>query len=247
MTDSTNERQKRTLLLLGDQFEQLRQARILILGIGGVGAYAAEQLARAGIGSLLLVDGDKIEPSNCNRQLPALTSTLGLPKVEVMAQRVKEINPELNVQVQNEFIEGEKIQELLSTEFDYAIDAIDTLTPKVEFLLEARRRKIPVVSSMGAGGKMDPSLISVADISKTHGCALARAVRNRLREHGVTRGIKTVFSPEPVPKSAILTSADSRGKFRSTVGTISYLPAIFGCICASVAIRGLLARNNSMP
>ena len=244
MTDNPNcERQKRTRLLLGDGLERLRNARILVLGIGGVGAYAAEQLGRAGVGTLLLVDGDRVDPSNCNRQLPALTSTIGMAKAEVMAQRLREINPELNVITRNEFIADEKIPELLEGGFDYVIDAIDSLTPKVDFLLEARRRKIPLVSSMGAGGKMDPSLITVADISKTYGCALARAVRTRLREHGVTRGIKVVFSPEAVPRSAIETATDGHGKFRSTVGTISYFPAIFGCTCASVAIRDLLRKN----
>ena len=243
MMDSISERQKRTRLLLGDDLARLQNAHVLVLGVGGVGAYAAEQLGRAGIGTLTLVDGDDIEPSNCNRQLPALTSTLGLPKAEVMADRLKEINPAVKVLTRNEFIEGGKIPQLLDSGFDFMIDAIDSLTPKVEFLLEARRRKIPLVSSMGAGGRMDPSLITVADISKTHGCALARAVRSRLREHGVSRGFKVVFSPEPVPKSAIESTVDSRGKFRSTVGTISYLPAIFGCICASVVIRGLLSRE----
>ncbi|WP_294505475.1 tRNA threonylcarbamoyladenosine dehydratase [uncultured Victivallis sp.] len=243
MMDSISERQKRTRLLLGDDLARLQNAHVLVLGVGGVGAYAAEQLGRAGIGTLTLVDGDDIEPSNCNRQLPALTSTLGLPKAEVMADRLKEINPAVKVLTRNEFIEGGKIPQLLDSGFDFMIDAIDSLTPKVEFLLEARRRKIPLVSSMGAGGRMDPSLITVADISKTHGCALARAVRSRLREHGVSRGLKVVFSPEPVPKSAIESTVDSRGKFRSTVGTISYLPAIFGCICASVVIRGLLSRE----
>ncbi len=243
MMDSISERQKRTRLLLGDDLARLQNAHVLVLGVGGVGAYAAEQLGRAGIGTLTLVDGDDIEPSNCNRQLPALTSTIGLPKAEVMADRLKEINPAVKVLTRNEFIEGGKIPQLLDSGFDFMIDAIDSLTPKVEFLLEARRRKIPLVSSMGAGGRMDPSLITVADISKTHGCALARAVRSRLREHGVSRGLKVVFSPEPVPKSAIESTVDSRGKFRSTVGTISYLPAIFGCICASVVIRGLLSRE----
>ena len=243
MMDSISERQKRTRLLLGDDLARLQNAHVLVLGVGGVGAYAAEQLGRAGIGTLTLVDGDDIEPSNCNRQLPALTSTLGLPKAEVMADRLKEINPAVKVLTRNEFIEGGKIPQLLDSGFDFMIDAIDSLTPKVEFLLEARRRKIPLVSSMGAGGRMDPSLITVADISKTHGCALARAVRSRLREHGVSRGLKVVFSPEPVPKSAIESTVDSRGKFRSAVGTISYLPAIFGCICASVVIRGLLSRE----
>ncbi|MDR0932813.1 MAG: tRNA threonylcarbamoyladenosine dehydratase [Victivallales bacterium] len=244
MSDSICERQKRTRLLLGDKLEILRTAHVLVLGTGGVGAYAAEQLARAGIGELTLVDGDKVELSNCNRQLPALSSTLGLHKTEVLARRFAEINPELKINLVTDFIEGEKIPLLLNGNFNYVIDAIDSLTPKVDFLLECRRRKIPLISSMGAGGKLDPALISVADIGKTHGCALARAVRLRLKSHGVTRGIKTVFSPESVPKSAVESAVGINGKARSAVGTISYLPAIFGCVCASVVIRDLLASKK---
>lgn len=231
---------ERTRLLLGkEKLERFRRAHVLVLGVGGVGAYAAEQLARAGIGTLTLVDGDRFELTNCNRQLPALTSTLGRPKAEVVAERMREINPAGNYFPRVEFLQGDGIDRLLETRFDFAVDAIDSLTPKVEFLLGCLRRNIPVVSSMGSGGKVDPSLIQVADISKTHGCALARAVRTRLRAAGVTRGIRTVFSPEAVPPEAVLAWKDEAGHHHSTVGTVSYLPAIFGCVCASVVLRAL--------
>ena len=241
MNESENlSRFERTRLLLGEEkLERFRRAHVLVLGVGGVGAYAAEQLARAGIGTLTLVDGDRFELTNCNRQLPALTSTLGRPKAEVVAERMREINPAGNYFPRVEFLQGDGIDRLLETRFDFAVDAIDSLTPKVEFLLGCLRRNIPVVSSMGSGGKVDPSLIQVADISKTHGCALARAVRTRLRAAGVTRGIRTVFSPEAVPPEAVLAWKDEAGHHHSTVGTVSYLPAIFGCVCASVVLRAL--------
>ena len=241
MNESENlSRFERTRLLLGkEKLERFRRAHVLVLGVGGVGAYAAEQLARAGIGTLTLVDGDRFELTNCNRQLPALTSTLGRPKAEVVAERMREINPAGNYFPRVEFLQGDGIDRLLETRFDFAVDTIDSLTPKVEFLLGCLRRNIPVVSSMGSGGKVDPSLIQVADISKTHGCALARAVRTRLRAAGVTRGIRTVFSPEAVPPEAVLAWKDEAGHHHSTVGTVSYLPAIFGCVCASVVLRAL--------
>lgn len=241
MNESENlSRFERTRLLLGkEKLERFRRAHVLVLGVGGVGAYAAEQLARAGIGTLTLVDGDRFELTNCNRQLPALTSTLGRPKAEVVAERMREINPAGTFLPRVEFLLGDGIDRLLETRFDFAVDAIDSLTPKVEFLLGCFRRNIPVVSSMGSGGKVDPSLIQVADISKTHGCALARAVRTRLRAAGVTRGIRTVFSPEAVPPEAVLAWKDEAGHHHSTVGTVSYLPAIFGCVCASVVLRAL--------
>ncbi len=195
-SDEYRERQQRTRLLVGDGgLERLRNAHVLVLGVGGVGAYAAEQLARAGIGRLTLIDGDCVELSNCNRQLPALSSTLGQPKALVMAERLRQVNPDLDVQSRIEFIRESDVPELLAGDFDYAVDAIDSLGPKIAFLLECRRRKLPLISSMGAGGKTDPAQIRLDDISRTYGCALARAVRSLLREHRVSRGIKVVFSP----------------------------------------------------
>lgn len=156
------------------------------------------------------------------------------------AERLRQVNPDLDVQSRIEFIRESDVPELLAGDFDYAVDAIDSLGPKIAFLLECRRRKLPLISSMGAGGKTDPAQIRLDDISRTYGCALARAVRSRLREHRVSRGIKVVFSPEAVPKSAVESGLSPEGKQRSTVGTISYMPACFGCFCAGAVLRGLL-------
>lgn len=177
-----NLRQQRTRLLVGEEkMERLSLAHVLVLGIGGVGSYASELLARAGVGELTLIDGDVVEKSNCNRQLPALSSTLGRPKVEVMGERILEINPAIKLNLISDFMQKEKIEMLLANHFDYAVDAIDQLTPKIDFILGCREHKIPLISSMGSGGKTDPAQIQIADISKTYGCALARAVRTRLR------------------------------------------------------------------
>ena len=244
-SSSFEERFGRTRLLLGTEaLDRLRRARVVILGLGGVGAFAAEAAARAGIGSLTLVDGDTVEPSNCNRQLPALTTAFGRPKAEVVAERLRQINPELMLSVRIQFLEGTAIGALLDEGFDYAIDAIDSLRPKIDFILECRARRIPLISSMGSGGKLDPARIEIGDISRTHGCALARAVRSGLRDRGVYRGVRTVFSPEEVPKTAVHSMVDAAGKRRTTVGTISYMPALFGEFCASVAIRDLTAKNG---
>lgn len=233
-------RQQRTRLLLGEEkMERLNMAHVLVLGIGGVGSYASELLARAGVGELTLIDGDVVEKSNCNRQLPALSSTLGRPKVEVMGERILEINPAIKLNLISDFMQKEKIEMLLGNHFDYAVDAIDQLTPKIDFILGCRERKIPLISSMGSGGKTDPAQIQIADISKTYGCALARAVRTRLRAVGIHSGVKTVFSPEIASPAAIQNSIDETGHRQSVIGTISYLPAAFGCFCASVVLRGL--------
>ena len=238
-----SERFQRTILLTGEAaFERLRLAHVLILGVGGVGAYAAEQIARAGVGKITVVDGDTVDISNCNRQLPALTSTLGKDKVQVVAGRIREINPECTVTARKEFITAESVDALLdSAEFDYAIDAIDQLTPKVFFLMGCRKRKISFVSSMGSGGKTDPLQLQIADISKTCGCALAKAVRSKLKSYGVTKGVRCVFSPEAVSKAAVHSTLDENGIRHTCVGTISYMPAVFGCTCASVALRTLLS------
>ena len=240
-----SERFQRTILLTGEEgFEKLCSAHVLILGVGGVGAYAAEQIARAGVGKITIVDGDTVDISNCNRQLPALTSTLGRDKVEVVAERIREINPDCIVTVRKEFITAESVDALLdSTMFDYAIDAIDQLTPKVFFLMGCRKRKIPFVSCMGSGGKTDPLMLQIADISKTYGCALAKAVRNKLKSYGVTKGVKCVFSPQEVDKNAVRSTVDDAGMRHSCVGTISYMPAVFGCVCASAALRTLIEKK----
>ncbi len=231
---------ERTELLLGqEKLAKLKRAHVLVVGLGGVGAYAAEQLCRAGIGKMTIVDGDVVEESNRNRQLPALISTKGKPKAEVLAARFHDINPELELTVINDFIRDDKTIELLKSQpFDYVVDAIDTLSPKVFLVYHAKQMGLKVVSSMGAGGKMDPSKIQISDISKSHSCGLARMMRKRLSRLGIKKGVKVVFSPEEIDENAIRLE-ESQNK-KSTVGTISYMPPLFGCFIASAVIRELI-------
>ena len=193
----------RTELLIGKTgTERLEKSHVLVVGLGGVGAYAAEQLCRAGIGRMTIVDADCVQASNINRQLPALHSTLGMPKAEVVARRLSDINPALQLTVINEFLRDERTEQLLAAaRYDFIVDAIDSLSPKVFLLFHAHKKGIPLVSSMGAGAKWDPSQVKVADISKTSNCALAKAVRKRLRGLGVNTGIPVVFSTEMAGKS----------------------------------------------
>ncbi|MCK9452462.1 MAG: tRNA threonylcarbamoyladenosine dehydratase [Bacteroidales bacterium] len=231
--------QIRTELLLGEaSLKRFAESHVLVAGLGGVGAYAAEQLARAGIGKLTLVDGDTIQPSNRNRQLLALTSNEGQDKTLLMAERLRAINPELELRLVQDFIKDEKIKSLLEEPFDYIIDAIDSLTPKVCLLSHALKKGHKIVSSMGAGGKLDPTQIAIADISKTQHCRLAFYIRKKLRKLGIDEGFTAIYSTEPVEKSTIVKLKTEEGK-RTTVGTISYMPAIFGCYCASVVLRNL--------
>jgi tRNA A37 threonylcarbamoyladenosine dehydratase len=235
---------ERTDLLLGtERLDKLRNANVLVVGLGGVGAYAAEMLCRAGVGNLTIVDGDIVEETNRNRQLPALVSTQGKPKAEVLEQRFRDINPDVRLLVINDFLRDEKTIELLeNNKFDYVVDCIDTLSPKVFLIYHAFSRGLKVVTSMGAGGKLDPAQVRIADISKSHDCKLARVVRKRLHRLGIRKGITAVFSPEEVPDGAIRLE-QSQNK-NSTVGTISYMPAVFGCFVASVVIRDLIAASK---
>lgn len=230
----------RTKLLVGEnRLTDLVNANVLVVGLGGVGSFAAEFIARAGIGRMTIVDGDVVDPSNRNRQLPALISTHGLSKADVMQERLMQINSELKLQVVKDFMEPEKMEELLQIKYDYVIDAIDSLTPKLKLLSLAYFNNQKIVSSMGAGGKLDPTMIKVADISETYNDKLAFYVRKRLRKFNIHKGIKTVFSPEVnVPESLMFTDGSNYKK--SAFGTISYLPAAFGGTCASVVIREIL-------
>ena len=235
--------QDRTRLLIGDKgIEVLKKRHVLVVGLGGVGAYAAEQLARAGIGKMTLVDGDVVNLTNCNRQLLALQSTLGRPKAEVMAERLRDINPEIELTVINQYMKDQAIIDLVSQPYDYVVDAIDTVAPKVFLLYYAKQNGQHIVSSMGAGGKFHPEKIEIADISKSNHCRLAFYIRKRLHRLGVQDGIKVVFSPEPVDKATITTDMEAEQNKISNVGTISYLPAVFGCYCASVVINDLLGK-----
>jgi tRNA A37 threonylcarbamoyladenosine dehydratase len=231
----------RTELILGNEgLEKLKTASVLIVGLGGVGAYAAEMICRAGVGSMTIVDGDVVNASNRNRQLPALKSTEGLAKAEVMGDRLRDINPSLNLTVIGEYIKDDRMVEIIDMGFDYVVDAIDTLSPKIFLIYHTMQRKIPLVSSMGAGGKFDPTKISISDISETTDCSLARILRKRLHRLGVRDGFTAVFSPEGIDKKKIVPTNGEQNK-ASIVGTISYMPAAFGIACASVVIRDLVA------
>jgi tRNA A37 threonylcarbamoyladenosine dehydratase len=235
--------QERTALMLGDDdLKKLHQAHVLVVGLGGVGAYAAEQLCRAGIGSLTIVDGDVVEQTNRNRQLPALISNEGKPKAEILGARFKDINPELNIRIINEYLKDERMAEILNeADYDYVVDAIDTLMPKIALIYHSLTAKLPIVSSMGAGGKFDPAQVQQTDISKSYNCRLAKMIRKRLHKLGIRKGVKVVFSPEEVDPKRVRIE-EGRNK-KSAVGTISYMPPIFGCFCASVVIRDLLAQE----
>lgn len=231
---------QRTRLLLGEEkSERLRRAHVLVVGVGGVGAYAAEMLCRAGVGRLTLVDADTVQPTNINRQLPALHSTLGQPKVEVLAARFRDINPEVELTVLPVFLKDENIPQLLdAARYDFVVDAIDTLAPKCYLIAEALRRRIKIVSSMGAGAKSDITQIRFADIWDTYHCGLSKAVRKRLQKMGIRHKLPVVFSTEQADPKAVLLTDDERNK-KSTCGTVSYMPAVFGCYLAEYVIRRL--------
>lgn len=229
---------ERTAVLLGtERMVYLSKCHVLVVGLGGVGAYAAEMIGRAGIGKMTIVDADTVAPSNINRQLPALHSTVGAYKAEVVGRRLKDINPDLDLTICNEFIRDQRIEQLLDAgPVDFVVDAIDSLSPKVYLMYHAWLKKIPVVSSMGAGAKTDPAQIRIDDIGKTYNCGLAKAVRKRLKKLGVQKGIPVVFSTELPHEEAIIPVEGELCKI-STTGTVSYMPAIFGCMLASYVIR----------
>ncbi len=229
----------RTEMLIGREgMNKLKDSHVLVVGLGGVGSYAAEMICRAGVGNMTIADGDTVHPSNRNRQLPALKSTEGFAKAGLMRERLMDINPDLNLTVIQEFIRDDRMNEILEAGFGYVVDAIDTLSPKVYLIYSAVLKKYPVVSSMGAGGKFDPARISICDISETTDCPLARLLRKRLHKLGIEEGVTAVYSPETIDKNKVMPSKGERNK-ASIVGTISYMPAAFGIACASVVIRDL--------
>lgn len=228
----------RSEMVLGEEaLEKLKASHVLVAGLGGVGSWAAEMICRSGVGRMTIIDGDVVSVGNINRQLPALTSTVGKKKAEVMGARLMDINPDLKLRTISEFIRDQRLIDILEEEkYDYVVDAIDTLSPKVFLIYHSLRLKLNIVSSMGAGGKFDPSSISVADISETNYCNLARMLRKKLHKLGVRDGFLAVYSPEVVDKDKIIRGSDESNK-ASNVGTISYMPASFGIVCASVVIR----------
>lgn len=230
---------QRTRLLVGDiGLDNLQKAHVLIVGLGGVGSYAAEALCRAGVGELTIVDGDVVDPTNRNRQLQALATTHGMSKALLMQERMLQINPSIKLNVISEFQDPEKMIQLLHKQFDYVIDAIDSITPKIHLIKTAMEMGHRIVSSMGAGGKMDPTQLKVVDISKTCHCPMAYYLRKRLKEVGIKKGFKAVFSTELPDKRSIMKTDGTNFK-KSAYGTISYIPAVFGMTCASVVIRDL--------
>lgn len=231
---------ERTALLVGDEhLQQLYNKNILIVGLGGVGSFAAEFLARAGIGNLTIVDGDVVDITNINRQLPALHSTVKLSKAELMAQRIRDINPQINLTTINQFLQPDDTTDLINQHnFDYILDCIDSITPKIHLIKAAKSKQIKIISSMGAGGKIDSMKIRYADLSKTYMCPFAYYLRKRLRKEGIHGGVMTVFSEEQ-PNEASIKETDGTNFKRSFYGTISFIPALFGLHMASWVIRDI--------
>jgi tRNA threonylcarbamoyladenosine dehydratase len=241
----------RTAILLGDAaLAALGRSVVAVFGVGGVGSYAAEALARSGVGSFVLVDCAAVSPSNLNRQVLAMRSSVGRPKVEVMRERILDINPEAKVEVHAERVDRGSAERLLRPELSYVVDAVDTLTAKIDIVLAARRLGVPVVSVMGAGNKLDPTRVEVADIYDTEVCPLARAMRRELRKLGV-ESLKVVYSREEgaevedsgLPCRFEAACEDRRdcpceGR-RPVPGSVSFVPSVFGLVAASVVVRGI--------
>lgn len=233
---------QRTALLLGEEaVATLTQKRVLVVGVGGVGAYAVEMLARTGVGHLTLMDADDVNPTNLNRQLPALHSTIGEAKVDVLARRCHDINPHCSIDARREFLTADSVDRLLDEGFDFVIDAIDSVAPKVALIERCYRRRIKLISSMGAGGRIDPSKLRYADIADTFHDGLARVVRQRLKQHGILHGVKVVFSEE-APRKASLIYTDEMTNKMSSYGTVAWIPAMFGCMLAAHAINVMTKR-----
>ena len=233
----------RTQLLLGEEkLHKLVNSNVLVVGLGGVGGIAAEMIARAGVGRMTIVDADTVDPTNRNRQIPALHSTEGLMKTDVLKERLLDINPDLELTIVPEYFRDELTHKVLDEgNFDYALDCIDTLSPKVFFIKACLDRNVPLVSSMGAGSKVDPTQVKVADIADSYNCKLAKYTRKYLHKFGIYKGVTVVFSAEQAGVDSGLIMVGARNK-KSAPGTISYMPAVFGCTVASVAIRDLYNR-----
>lgn len=227
------------LLFKKEGLEKLKKSHVLVVGMGGVGSFAAEFIARAGVGSMTIVDGDVVDITNINRQLPALHSTVGQPKVKIVGDRLMDINPELKLTRVQEFLSPERAFELVTDEYDYVVDCIDSITPKLNLLIAAKRKKVKVISNMGAGGKYEASKVKVADISKTEYCPLAKTVRKRLKKEGISKGVKAVYSVEE-PDQTSLKMTDGTNFKKSFFGTNSWMPALFGLHAAETVIKHLL-------
>ncbi len=228
-------------MLIGEEgLDRLSASCVAVIGVGGVGGYAAEMIARAGVGHIIIMDSDDVSVTNKNRQLLALDSTVGRPKCDVMRERLLDINPQLDITVIKEYLEADSPEAVLGGyRIDFLVDAIDTLSPKMALIKYCMDKGIPLVSSMGAGAKTDATKVRLADISKSFNCPLAFVVRKRLRRMGIRKGFKVVFSEE-LPRKEAIVECDDRNK-KSLVGTVSYIPAVFGCVCAQAALESLLS------
>ncbi|RDI06978.1 ThiF family adenylyltransferase [Flavobacterium sp. AG291] len=236
-------RERAELLFKKEGLERLKNAHVMVVGLGGVGSFAAEFLARAGVGNMTIVDGDVVDITNINRQLPALHSTVGQPKVKIVGDRLMDINPELNLIRVQEFLSPERAYELVTPEYDYVLDCIDSITPKLNLLISARRQKVKIISNMGAGGKYEAGKVRVADISKTEYCPLAKTVRKRLKKEGISKGVKVVYSIE-YPDQTSLKMTDGSNFKKSFFGTNSWIPAVFGLHSAETVVKYLIGHGN---
>lgn len=230
------------LLFKPEGLKKLEKANILIVGVGGVGSFAAEFIVRAGVGKITIVDGDVVDITNINRQLPALHSTVGLAKIDVVGDRLMDINPELQLTKIKEFLSPERAFEMVSDEFDYVMDCIDSVTPKLNLIIAAKRKRIKIISSMGAGGKMEAAKVKVADISNTENCFLAKAIKKRLKAVKIDKGVKVVYSSEIQDESSLV-KTDGKNYKKSFYGTNSYMPGLFGLYAAETVIRHILKRD----
>lgn len=230
------------LLFKNEGLKNLQNSNVLVVGLGGVGSFAAEFLARAGVGKMTIVDGDVVDITNINRQLPALHSTVGQPKITIVGDRLQDINPELQLTRVQEFLSPERAFEIVSNDFDYVLDCIDSVTPKLNLILGAKRNRVKIISSMGAGGKMQASKVKVADISNTENCFFTKAIRKRLKKLKINK-LKVVFSSEIQDESSLKMTDGSNYK-KSFYGTNSYMPGLFGLYAAETVIRYLIKKTN---
>ena len=232
----------RTELIVGREgLEKLAKKHVLVVGLGGVGSFAAEFIARSGVGAMTIIDGDTVDISNVNRQLPATQLNVGQAKAGWMEERLLAINPAMKLVAVKKFLDPSEMTALLElNQYDYVVDCIDSFTPKMHLIEGAKKRGFPLVSSMGAGGKVDPTLIKVVDFADTHQCKLAKMLRKRLKRRDIDGGFKAVFSTEVVIKESLMLT-DGKNFKKSAYGTMSFLPAAFGCACAATVINDLLA------
>lgn len=230
------------LLFKPEGLNNLKNANVLVVGLGGVGSFAAEFLVRAGVGTMTIVDGDTVDITNINRQLPALHSTVGKPKVHVVGDRLMDINPELSLTRLEEFLSPERAFEVVDEKYDYVLDCIDSVTPKLNLIIGAKRKRVKIISSMGAGGKMEAAKVKVADITNTVNCMFAKTIRRRLKEHKIDK-LKVVFSSE-IQDETSLKMTDGSNYKKSFYGTNSYMPGLFGLYMAETVIRYLINKSN---